>query len=111
MTGGTARGPLRRLPARTLRGAIFVYRHSLSLLLGRHCRYAPTCSAYADEAIARHGAWTGTWLAIARLVRCNPLGPAGFDPVPDVPADAWRRPWRHARWTGRHMRSSSRLDD
>ena len=97
-------------PARALRLLILAYRHTLSPLIGRQCRYAPTCSAYADEAIARHGAWVGCWLAAARLLRCNPFGPAGFDPVPDLPADAARRPWAVARWTGRHMDPRTRLD-
>jgi uncharacterized protein len=96
--------------ARALRAAITVYRHSLSLVLGRRCRYAPTCSAYAHEAVGRHGAWVGAWLTLARLLRCNPFGPSGFDPVPDMPADARRRPWRHAHWSGRHMPPESRLD-
>lgn len=46
------------------------------------CRHVPSCSEYACEAIARHGAWRGGWLAIARLGRCHPLGSAGIDPVP-----------------------------
>jgi putative membrane protein insertion efficiency factor len=46
------------------------------------CRHVPTCSEYAREAIARHGAWRGAWLAIARLSRCHPLGSSGLDPVP-----------------------------
>ena len=46
------------------------------------CRHLPSCSEYACEAIARHGAWRGGWLALARLGRCHPLGTAGLDPVP-----------------------------
>ena len=46
------------------------------------CRHFPSCSEYAREAIARHGAWRGTWLALRRLGRCHPLGTAGVDPVP-----------------------------
>ena len=46
------------------------------------CRHVPSCSEYAREAIARHGAWRGAWLAIARLSRCDPLGSSGLDPVP-----------------------------
>jgi len=46
------------------------------------CRHFPTCSDYALDAIARHGAWRGSWLAFRRLARCHPLGTAGVDPVP-----------------------------
>lgn len=93
-----------------LRGLIWVYRVLLSPLLGRQCRYLPTCSQYTDEAIARYGAWTGLWLGLARIQRCRPFGAAGFDPVPDLPPDAARRPWRYARWNARHMDPASRLD-
>ena len=106
-------GPLKRpsVAAAALRGAIAVYRVTLSPLLGRQCRYLPTCSRYADEAVATHGAWVGGWLALARLLRCNPFGAAGYDPVPEtLPADARRRPWRHARWTAAHMAPATRLD-
>lgn len=96
--------------AGALRGLFFVYRVFLSPILGRQCRYLPTCSAYADEAVRRYGAWVGLWLTLARVLRCNPWGPAGFDPVPDLDASAWRAPWRHARWTGRHMDPRYRLD-
>ncbi len=92
-----------------LRGLIFAYRVTLSPLLGRQCRYLPTCSEYADEAIHRHGAWRGGFLALARILRCNPFGAAGFDPVPDLPPEAARRPWAYARWTGRHMPPADRL--
>jgi len=51
--------------------------------MGRHCRYHPTCSAYALEAIEKHGAVRGWWLAVKRIGRCHPWGGAGFDPVPD----------------------------
>ena len=67
-----------------LRGLIIAYRYGLSPVLGAHCRYAPSCSAYAQEAIGRHGPFHGTWLAIKRIARCHPWGGAGYDPVPDA---------------------------
>ncbi|MEM6762326.1 MAG: membrane protein insertion efficiency factor YidD [Pseudomonadota bacterium] len=96
--------------AGAVRGLFFAYRVLLSPILGRQCRYLPTCSDYADEAVKRYGAWVGLWLTLARVLRCNPLGPAGFDPVPDLGPEARRAPWRYARWTGRHMDPRYRLD-
>lgn len=93
-----------------LRGLVGAYRILLSPLLGRQCRYLPTCSEYADEALRRHGAWRGGFLALARILRCNPWSASGFDPVPDLPDEARRRPWAFARWTGRHIPKSDRLD-
>ncbi len=61
---------------------IWLYRHSLSLFMGQQCRYMPTCSAYADEALRVHGAVKGTKLALRRFCRCHPWGGHGFDPVP-----------------------------
>jgi hypothetical protein len=61
------------------------YRLALSPLVGRSCRYAPTCSAYALEALATHGAARGAWLAARRVARCHPWGGSGFDPVPPGP--------------------------
>ncbi len=103
-------GPDRRLrravaavPRLMLRAPILLYRYTLSSFLGRQCRYLPTCSAYADEAIARHGAWAGGWMAAARLCRCHPWGGHGFDPVPQcLPAQGrWDRPWRYGLWRQR----------
>lgn len=58
------------------------YKRWISPLLGQNCRFAPTCSVYAMEAIARFGAIKGSWLALCRVVRCHPLHPGGHDPVP-----------------------------
>lgn len=58
------------------------YRYLISPLLGSHCRFYPTCSHYALDAIEHHGALKGTWLAGARLLRCHPWHPGGYDPVP-----------------------------
>ena len=58
------------------------YRVLLSPLVGKNCRYDPTCSAYALEALERHGALKGCWLAIRRIMRCHPWGGSGVDDVP-----------------------------
>ncbi len=62
-----------------------LYRRWVSPALGQHCRFAPSCSAYAVEALQRHGAVRGLWLATRRLVRCHPWNPGGHDPVPTAP--------------------------
>lgn len=59
------------------------YRYAISPLLGANCRYQPTCSAYAEEALRRHGVLRGGWLALKRISRCNPWGGSGYDPVPE----------------------------
>lgn len=66
-----------------LTGLIRLYQRLLSPLLGPRCRFHPTCSAYALEAIERHGALRGSWLAGRRIVRCHPLNEGGLDPVPE----------------------------
>ena len=70
------------MTAKILIGFIRGYQLTLSPFLGGSCRFLPTCSAYAIEALAEHGAWRGTGLALRRIARCHPLGKSGFDPVP-----------------------------
>ncbi|MBX3174146.1 MAG: membrane protein insertion efficiency factor YidD [Gemmatimonadaceae bacterium] len=62
------------------------YQAVLSPLLPAACRYHPTCSHYAIEALEKHGALRGSWLAAKRIARCHPFRPGGFDPVPDPPS-------------------------
>ena len=76
--------------ARVLMALIGGYRRFISPLLAPRCRFAPSCSAYALEAVREHGASRGTWLAVRRIGRCHPFNPGGFDPVP--PALHGRRP-------------------
>jgi putative membrane protein insertion efficiency factor len=68
--------------ARALLLLIEVYRVTLAPLIGGFCRYLPSCSAYAEEAIRRHGAAAGSRLAVRRVLRCHPFHRGGFDPVP-----------------------------
>lgn len=63
------------------RGAIAVYRLVLSPVLGQNCRFAPSCSQYADEALARFGIRKGVAMAVKRILRCHPWNPGGYDPV------------------------------
>lgn len=59
------------------------YRYAISPLLGRNCRFHPSCSEYAQEAVQRHGALRGGWFALRRVSRCHPFHPGGYDPVPE----------------------------
>jgi hypothetical protein len=61
---------------------IRAYQYALRPLMGANCRFYPSCSDYAREAIERHGALKGIWLALGRVLRCHPYHPGGFDPVP-----------------------------
>jgi putative membrane protein insertion efficiency factor len=68
--------------AALLRLPILAYRLVVSPILGTNCRFAPSCSEYALDALARHGAIRGGWLAVRRIARCHPWGGHGYDPVP-----------------------------
>ena len=59
------------------------YQYLVRPVLGDNCRFYPSCSDYAREALERHGAWRGTWLAVKRVGRCQPFHPGGYDPVPE----------------------------
>ena len=76
------RQTIRWLLVRALQLPILLYRYIISPMIGPRCRYMPTCSAYALEALERHGPIRGGWLAFRRITRCHPLNEGGFDPVP-----------------------------
>jgi putative membrane protein insertion efficiency factor len=85
---------LARLAAVPLIALVKLYRFVLSPLIAPRCRFLPTCSEYALEALRRHGAWRGGYLALRRILRCHPWGGSGYDPVPTAPGRAafnWRR--------------------
>ena len=101
-SGSAILATLLRLPRTFGRALIWLYRHTLSPLVGYNCRHLPTCSVYGDEAIARFGLWAGGWMTLARLLRCHPFGTSGIDNVPlAAPQGArWYLPWRYGRWRG-----------
>ena len=70
-----------RLPAHIVDQALWLYQATVSPLLGQRCRFAPSCSAYAREAVRRHGVRRGGWMAMRRLLRCHPWHSGGWDPV------------------------------
>ena len=75
--------------------ALKSYRVLISPLFAGSCRFEPSCSHYAEEAVLRHGSLRGCWLTVRRLARCHPLHAGGFDPVPERPGPAatkWSRP-------------------
>ena len=75
-------------------GLLRTYRLLISPLYGQVCRYHPSCSAYALDAVTQHGALRGSWLAVRRVGRCHPWASGGYDPVPT------RFTWRATRSTG-----------
>lgn len=62
---------------------LHAYRYLVSPWLGNNCRFHPSCSCYAETAIAHHGALRGSWMTLRRLARCHPWCPGGYDPVPE----------------------------
>ena len=82
---------LTTLPRRALIALVRGYRYFLSPWLGQSCRFYPTCSVYAIEALQRHGAASGTYLAAWRILRCNPYCQGGHDAVPDNPPALFTR--------------------
>jgi len=72
---------LKQLLLLLLRG----YQIAISPMLGPHCRFHPTCSQYAIQALEQHGTLKGSWLALRRITRCHPFHPGGHDPVPPCP--------------------------
>ena len=78
------------LPAKLLMVLVRVYQLFVSPLLPPACRFEPSCSRYAMQALREHGALRGAWLAVRRLLRCHPFHPGGYDPVPHRAAS-----WRH----------------
>ncbi|TVR15282.1 MAG: membrane protein insertion efficiency factor YidD [Planctomycetota bacterium] len=79
---------------------IYFYRSWISPLKPQCCRYLPSCSEFAAEAVVKHGAWRGSLLALRRLLSCHPLGGHGLDPVPE-----------HCTWLGGRIRSSNDTSD
>jgi putative membrane protein insertion efficiency factor len=81
---------------------IRLYQWFISPLLPAACRYQPTCSTYAIEAIQRHGLIRGVWLTLKRLLRCHPWGGSGYDPVPHNHADCRHGPDHDTAAAGLH---------
>jgi putative membrane protein insertion efficiency factor len=95
-------GP-RRWPRLAGHALLRTYQLTISMLVGRWCRHLPSCSAYMDEAVLRHGLWAGGWMGLARLCRCHPYGTLGIDNPPlEKPARGrWFLPWRYGQWRWR----------
>lgn len=78
---------------------VLIYRYAISPLLPPRCRHVPSCSEYCLEALRTHGALSGTWLGLCRLLRCHPWGSHGHDPVPSA---------RHTDGPAAQLRTSSK---
>jgi putative membrane protein insertion efficiency factor len=74
-----------------LAGGVRAYQLTLRAVIGSHCRFEPSCSHYAIDALRTHGALRGTALATRRILRCNPWHPGGYDPVPELSASSFGR--------------------
>ncbi|WNK00519.1 membrane protein insertion efficiency factor YidD [Thalassospiraceae bacterium LMO-JJ14] len=71
-----------RLVRAPLHALVMLYRYGISPFMPGSCRFHPSCSCYAEEALHEHGAWRGSFLAVKRILRCHPWGGSGYDPVP-----------------------------
>lgn len=83
---------LLQAPKVLLKGLVHGYRLLISPVLPQSCRFEPSCSAYALEALSSHGALKGAWLTVKRLARCQPWGDSGYDPVPQCASGHSHRP-------------------
>jgi len=85
-------------PGKALLTLVRAYRYVLSPMLGQHCRFHPSCSSYMEQALRQHGAFKGLGLGLWRILRCNPFGRGGYDPVPgttatlDLPTEVFNKP-------------------
>ena len=90
------------IPAHILLLLQKLYKFTLSPLIGRQCRYLPSCSDYAADCVKLHGAWIGSWMGFARICRCHPKGGSGYDPAPlERKSAKWFRPWEYGDWDKR----------
>lgn len=101
-----------RAAAALLKLPFKLYRYTLSALIGRQCRHLPTCSQYALDAIDTNGAWRGFWLALSRVIRCNPWGTSGFDPAPNIRGERYPlwEAWRYGRWRASQLPEPPQID-
>lgn len=93
------------LGQRAALGALSVYKYVFSpaiTAVGIRCRHEPTCSSYSRNAVIAHGAWYGSWMTLARFLRCRPGGSSGYDPAPETLKSSvrWYAPWRAGDWRG-----------